>query len=151
MESPEEVVQKMLAPEDEGGWGMSLPSMTISVSSAPGEYMRPTETSGKQHPGLGANMWPRFPPSWTPDAEMPQNAFPEAQERAQELFDTKMTDVMYGICRAAAESKGWIMSELGFRAGGNFSGAIADVGVDKFKRVRQDQVRLQLHFGPFYR
>ena len=47
-----------------------------------------------------------------------------------------MTEMMYGICRAAAESKGWIIHKMATRSGANFSGGIVDPGVEKFKSLK---------------
>eukprot|EP01046_Picozoa_sp_COSAG06_P062330 COSAG06_NODE_14020_length_1197_cov_1.494536_1_plen_133_part_01 len=127
IEDPQEVVHKMLAPEEEDGWGMPLPSMTIGSASSSGDYMNPVNAGGKS-----PASWQRFPPMWTEKKEMPENALKANQDEAKEQFATKMEDVMYGICRAAAESKGWLVSRLGCRAGGNLSGGIADEGVKKF-------------------
>jgi hypothetical protein len=134
IEDPKIVLQKMLAPEKDGGWGMPPPSLTISVSSIDGDYFDPTGKT-EQAP----DSWDRFPPQWTEGAQVPVNVFPENQDRAKELFQTKVIDMMRGICAAAVESKGWLMSDMPQRQGQNSSGAIADQGVRKFKQIRQDQ------------
>ena len=140
VEDPEEILQKML-----GEWGMPMPNMTISVMSAIGDYFAPVATEerldgypsdSKMGKYLREVLWENWPENWRNGKEGPA-----AEQAAAAKFSGRMTEMMYGICRAAAESKGWIVHKMPSREGANFTGGIVDPGVEKFKSVRQAESR----------
>jgi hypothetical protein len=122
IEDPEEILQVML-----GDWGMPMPNMTISVSSAPGDYFHPVWNDSKDSENP-------FPSVWGSSAEAKAAASEDTdwqedandQNAARDKFALKMTQMMYGICRAAGECKGWLVSPWVHRTGGDNTGAIID-------------------------
>eukprot|EP01046_Picozoa_sp_COSAG06_P016622 COSAG06_NODE_1106_length_10684_cov_5.383656_3_plen_337_part_00 len=115
VDDPEEVLKAMLV-----DWQMPLPNITISVQSSSGNALDPTVPGGfraAEHGQETAMGWEELPVSWG------------TGNSAQERFREKMSDMMYGVCRAATESKGWIVSEMAGRCGGTLTGHIVDVGV----------------------
>eukprot|EP01052_Picozoa_sp_SAG31_P023108 SAG31_NODE_1880_length_7001_cov_4.269052_1_plen_971_part_00 len=131
VEEPEEVLRVML-----GDWGMPMPSMTISVNSVDGDYFDPTSAKRpNKH-----EYWETWPEVWGAPDEPGQKA-------AKLKFKIRMTEMMYGVCRAAAESGGWIVSQLCKPSGSNLSGAIVDPGVTHFKSVRQGQASSLINVG----
>ena len=120
---PKEVLRVML-----GDWGLPMPNMTISVHSKGGDPMVPVETeASRKDTRKPAKHWDKFPPA----------LFGEDQDAARQKFSSRVEDMMYGICCAAAESKGWIVSGEGLRTGGDWCGGLADFGVRKFCQTRQ--------------
>ena len=116
VEDPEEILQKML-----GEWGMPMPNMTISVMSAIGDYFAPVATEerldgypsdSKMGKYLREVLWENWPENWRNGKEGPA-----AEQAAAAKFSGRMTEMMYGICRAAAESKGWIVHKMPSREG----------------------------------
>jgi hypothetical protein len=124
VEDPEEVLQVML-----GDWGMPMPNMTISVSSAT-NYFNPVNNEARD------SHWEEWPTEWTcgKDGDSGQKA-------AAAKFKSRMSEMMYGICRAATESKGWIVSSRNRFRGAKQHGGLVDPGVRHFKKVQQGQAR----------
>ena len=134
IDDPEQVLQVML-----GSWGMPMPSMTISVHSAPGAPFTPLDSQLPPGHRLKDMHWSKFPQNWIGEVDVKKDE-KDAQDAAKARFESKVTDMMYGVCRAAAESKGWIVSETGARCGGDLSGFVVDSGVNIFREYRQSQM-----------
>jgi hypothetical protein len=136
VEDPEEILQVML-----GDWGMPMPSMTISVLSRP-DYLHPVKGCALHAEGV----WPEYPPAWGGSDEDGRGIGSAADKK----FGSRLTEIMYGVCRAAALRKGGIVHHNWGRNGGDFTGGAVNPGVDYFKQVRQREAKdlVNVAFGP---
>jgi len=121
VKEPMDVLKVMLSPT---GWNLPPPNITVSVSSAPGNYF-----------ALPAG-WDKWPEAWG-----------NTEEKAQENFSGRIGDMMYGIASAAVECKGWIISKRSYRNGGATTGSLFDEGVAKFKSARPNQAEFLINIG----
>lgn len=143
------VLERMLKPKPYG-WGMPRPMLTVSTMSQHGNHCHGHQTVNSAPPPsfsiqqgtrgfqqtdrnswLGDYYkkpagWNKWPPMWAdtnPDGSSPK-------------FEQRVSDLMYGITRATTEANGWLLSRQAGRHGANETGAVADVGVRKYKHTQ---------------